>query len=144
MNRNGFTLIELLAVITILGLISVIAFGSYNRQLKKTQEESFKMAEKTFINNVKDAYAACLSNTKDLFCLNHPNFGYQNERIYLTELIEIEYSERIKNPYHTDSYCDADLSYVDVNINDINMNNKDISYEVCLICGNVKSKNCTK
>lgn len=144
MNKKGFSLIELLAVVVILGLISIIALGSYNRQLKKTREESFKMAEKTFINDVKDAYADCLSNTKNLFCSNHPNFGYQNETISLKELVETGYSEKIKNPYHTDSYCDMNLSYVKVRVNNTSMNNRDISYEVCLVCGDVKSTGCTK
>lgn len=144
MNKKGFSLIELLAVVIILGLISSIAVGAYYNHLKTTRDDSFKMAEKTFINDVKDAYADCLSNSKNSFCSNHPDFGYQNETIFLKELIENEYSEKIKNPYQTDSFCDTELSYVKVNVNNINMNNKDISYEVCLVCGNVKSTGCTK
>lgn len=145
MNRKGFSLIELLAVIIILGFIASIAVGAYYRHLKTTRDDSFKMAEKTFLNDVKDAYADCLSNSKNLFCSNHPDFGYQNETIFLKELIENEYSEKIKNPYQLDSFCDMELSYVKVNVNNsTNINNKDISYEVCLVCGNVKSTNCTQ
>lgn len=144
MNKKGFTLIELLAIIIILGIIFSIAMGSYNRYLKTSREKSFEMAEKTLLNDVKDAYADCLSNSKNIFCTNHPNIGYQNETIYLKELIDAEYSGKIKNPYQTDSFCDMERSYVKIDVNNTNMNNKDISYKVCLICGNVKSTSCSK
>lgn len=144
MNKKGFSLIELLAVIVILGIIAWIATGAYSKYLKKSKDQSFEAAEKTMLIDVKDAYADCLSNSKNSFCMNHPNFGNQNETIFLKELIETGYSEKIKNPYHLESFCDMEQSYVKINVNNINMNNKDISYEVCLICGNVKSTSCTK
>lgn len=47
--RKGFTLIELLAVITILGLIGLIAIPTVDRILKNNQEELYKIQ----IDNIK-------------------------------------------------------------------------------------------
>lgn len=143
MNKRAFTLVELLAVVVILGILVGLAAGAYYRYLDKAREDSFKMAEKTLVNDVKNAYADCLSNSVNEFCINHSNFGYINETIYLDELITTGYSDNIKNPYDTDSYCNANLSYVKVIANtESSGNNKDISYQVCLVCGNQQSSTC--
>lgn len=143
MNKKAFTLIELLAVVLILGMLATIATASYHKFTMKAEKESFQMAEKTLINDVKNAYADCLGNSINAFCDNHQSFGYQNETVYLKDLIENGYSEKIKNPYNTDSYCDENLSYVKVTSSGVNANNMDVSYTVCLICGDKKSDSCS-
>jgi len=141
-NKKAFTLIELLAVIVILGILGGLAVGAYYKYLDKSRKESFKMAEKTLVNDVKDAYADCLSNFGNEFCSNHSNFGYVNETIYLNELIQTGYSDKIQNPYDTNEFCDANLSYVKVIVNASTGNNKDITYQACLVCGNERSSTC--
>jgi len=143
MNKKAFTLIELLAVVIILGILGGLAVGAYYKYLDKARNESFKMAEKTLVNDVKDAYADCLSNFGNEFCDNHSNFGYINETIYLNELIQTGYSNKIKDPYDTNSYCDPNLSYVKVIVNTASTQiNKDINYQVCLVCGDKISSTC--
>lgn len=143
MNQKAFTLMELLAVVILLAILAAIATGAYYNHLSKSRQKSFEMAEKTLVNDVKNAYADCLSGANNNFCNSHPDFGYQNETIYLKELISTGYSERIKNPYNTDSYCDEDLSYIKVTSNNTNANNHDISYQVCLVCGDNRSSTCS-
>lgn len=143
MNKKAFTLIELLIVVMILGILSVIATASYHKFTMKAEKESFQMAEKTLINDVKNAYADCLANSTNDFCKNHQSFGYQNETIYLKDLITNGYSKRIKNPYNINTYCDENSSYVKVVGSGDSGNNKTATYQVCLICGDKRSDSCS-
>ena len=143
MNRKGFTLIELLVVIIILGFIGTMATVSYYNYAKTSKDKSFEMAEKTFENDVKNAYADCLSNSNNPFCDNHQSFGYQNEIVYLKDLIKNGYSSKFKNPYNTNTYCDENLSYVKVIGSSDSGINKSATYQVCLICGDKQSSGCS-
>ena len=138
-NQKGFTLIEMLAVVILLAILMVIAVGSYYSYIKKSRDDSFKIAENTIQNDVKNAYADCLSNSKNEFCINHSGYGEKNDKIYLKELIDAGYSEQIKNPYDTNSFCDTSASYVTVIGNNTDNNS---SYLTCLVCGDKKSNSC--
>ena len=138
-NQKGFTLIEMLAVVILLAILMTIAVGSYYSYIKKSRDDSFKIAENTIQNDVKNAYADCLSNSKNEFCINHSGYGEKNDKIYLKELIDAGYSEQIKNPYDTNSFCDASASYVTVIGNNTDNN---ASYLTCLVCGDKKSNSC--
>ena len=138
-NQKGFTLIEMLAVVILLAILMTIAVGSYYSYIKKSRDDSFKIAENTIQNDVKNAYADCLSNSKNEFCINHSGYGEKNDKIYLKELIDAGYSEQIKNPYDTNSFCDASASYVTVIGNNTDNNS---SYLTCLVCGDKKSNSC--
>ena len=138
-NKKGFTLIEMLAVVILLAILMAIAVGSYYSYIKKSRDDSFKIAENTIQNDVKNAYADCLSNSKNEFCINHSGYGEKNDKIYLKELIDAGYSEQIKNPYDTNSFCDTSASYVTVIGNNTDNNS---SYLTCLVCGDKKSNSC--
>ena len=138
-NQKGFTLIEMLAVVILLAILMAIAVGSYYSYIKKSRDDSFKIAENTIQNDVKNAYADCLSNSKSEFCINHSGYGEKNDKIYLKELIDAGYSEQIKNPYNTNDYCDTSASYVTVIGNNTDNNS---SYLTCLVCGDKKSDTC--
>ena len=114
MNRKAFTLIELLAIIIILGILGSLATTAYYKHVKTAREESFEMAEKTFINNVKDAYADCLSNSSNGFCQKYsrPQKNNETETVYLSDLIEYDYSENIKDPYGNCDNFDGSSSVV--------------------------------
>ncbi len=138
-NQKGFTLIEMLAVVILLAILMAIAVGSYYSYIKKSRDDSFKIAENTIQNDVKNAYADCLSNSKNEFCINHSGYGEKNDKISLKELIDAGYSEQIKNPYDTNSFCDTSASYVTVIGNNTDNNS---SYLTCLVCGDKKSDSC--
>lgn len=147
MNKKAFTLIELLGVILLLGIIISIAVGSYSVYLNNSKNKAFKIAESSFITATKDAYADCVSNNRNNeFCSNHKelNTEYEYELIYLKELVDDNYIEKIKNPYDTEQFCDIDKSYVYVSSknNTEESNNSDIVYKACLVCGDHKSVNC--
>ena len=59
--------------------------------------------------------------------------------VFLNELIETGYGEKIKNPYDTSAFCDEINSYVKVVGSGNSLNNLSANYEVCLVCGDVKS-----
>ena len=80
-NQKGFTLIEMLAVVILLAILMAIAVGSYYSYIKKSRDDSFKIAENTIQNDVKNAYADCLSNSKNEFCINHSGYGEKNDKI---------------------------------------------------------------
>lgn len=53
LNRKGFTLIELLAVITIMGILMVVAIPSVSRTIENTRRDSFLDTAKNYANGVK-------------------------------------------------------------------------------------------
>ena len=143
MKEKGFTLVELLAVIIIIGILVTFAVVSASEYLRKSRNDSFELAENTFLTEVKNAYADCLANSSNSFCQNHQSFGFSNETIYLKELIENRYAEPIKNPYDTNTYCDKENSYVVETSSNTSSPNQQVSYRVCLICGEKKSSTCS-
>ena len=67
-NKNGFTLIELLAVITIIGIILLIAIPSIYLIVENSRRSAFAKLAHTYINAVKS-----LVITDDIICTN--DFG---------------------------------------------------------------------
>lgn len=145
-NKKGFTLIELLGVIILLAIILALAVVSYNKYLEGAKKKSFGIVTKSLETAAKSAYADCISNSSNNpFCQYHGELDskYTYQIIYLSELIENSYIDEIKNPYDSEQLCDSSLSYVYVsNKSDSNVNNKDMVYEACLVCGDHKSESC--
>ena len=56
LNRKGFTLIELLAVITIMGILMVVAIPSVIRTIENTRRDSFLDTAKQYVNGVKTMF----------------------------------------------------------------------------------------
>lgn len=146
MNKKAFTLIEMLAVVLILGLLVSISTGIYNSYLASSRNKAYKMAEESFVNAVQEAYLDCSSNHPDNnFCTNHKELTKPSEssKITLKELVDDDYIDAIKNPYDTDKFCDLNNSYVTAkNSSNTSLINIDISYTVCLICGDHRSETC--
>src|SRR5574344_1979962 len=99
-RQNAFTLVELLAVITILGVIALIAFPSVDRIIKNSK---IKVYEKQ-----KDALLSSLEDWKT----DNENLFFENNNITLTlgDLKEQNYVDYdIKNP-KTDKCISNDLT----------------------------------
>ena len=58
MNSKGFTLIELLAVITIMGILMLVAIPAISRTIENSRRDTFADAAKEYINAVRNAVLA--------------------------------------------------------------------------------------
>ena len=58
LNSKGFTLIELLAVITIMGILMLVAIPAVSRTIENSRRDTFMDTGKAYINAVKNAVAA--------------------------------------------------------------------------------------
>lgn len=58
LNRKGFTLIELLAVITIMGILMIVAVPAMSRTIENSRRGTFANTAQSYVNAVKNAVAA--------------------------------------------------------------------------------------
>lgn len=58
LNSKGFTLIELLAVITIMGILMLVAIPAVSRTIENSRRDTFMDTAKSYINAVKNAVAS--------------------------------------------------------------------------------------
>lgn len=57
-KQGGFTLIELLAVITIMGILMMVAIPSVSRTIENSRRDTFMNTAKSYLNAIKNSVAA--------------------------------------------------------------------------------------
>ena len=58
LNAKGFTLIELLAVITIMGILMMVAIPTVSRTIENSRKDTFIDTMKSYVNGAKNMWAA--------------------------------------------------------------------------------------
>ena len=58
MSKKGFTLIELLAVITIMGILMLVAIPAVSRTIENSRRDTFADNVVTYLNTVRNAVLA--------------------------------------------------------------------------------------
>lgn len=58
MNSKGFTLIELLAVITIMGILMMVAIPSISRTIENSRRDTFADVAKSYVNTIRNSVLA--------------------------------------------------------------------------------------
>ncbi len=80
LNKAGFTLIELLAVITIMGILMMVAIPSVSRTIENSRRDTFADNALTYINTVRNAVLAdevkCTVGGSDITASGTPNGTY--------------------------------------------------------------------
>ena len=135
-QKRAFTLVELLAVIVILGLLFALTVPAVSRYINETREKNYSLHEADMKTAASNLMSECVQKN-DPMCL--PEDG-ETKVVYLDELVEKKYSEKIKDPDDTDKFCDMENSYVVVSNSSNNV--VELDYQVCLVCSNYKSEAC--
>ena len=68
MNAKGFTLIELLAVITIMGILMIVAIPAVTRTIENSRKDTFVNTVQNYVNGAKTMWAS-----DNLNCGTSPN-----------------------------------------------------------------------
>lgn len=134
MKNRGFTLVELLATITILGILSSLAYVGVSHYLLDTKKKTYEVFEKDIeigAENYLIEHSSKLPKVNETVIIN------------VSKLTNELYVENLKDPINKSKNCN-DNSYVIIkrNSNNINSDNFDIEYTACLKCSNYTSSSC--
>ena len=125
-NKRGFTLIEILAAITILGIITGIAYVSISNIIGKGKQEHYKTAEDS-MTLAGQTYA---QTNRDVL----PKAVGQKTKVYLSTLVEKKYIQPISDYNNKD--CNLTESYVEI----YKYSQNDYTYTAYLKCPNYSNE----
>lgn len=132
-NNKGFTLIEIITVIVILGIIGTIATIGVSKYIKNAKDNTYKSYEKSMRTSASNKMVECVSKNSNCEIPESSN----TKKISLEELIDEEYSEKLKDPEKEGEYCSG---YVEVQNDGASV--PDLKYKACLKCSKYKSEGC--
>ena len=82
LNAKGFTLIELLAVITIMGILMMVAIPTVSRTIENSRKDTFVDTMKSYVNGAKNMWAA-----DNLRCNASSESGEAASKTYLSSAV---------------------------------------------------------
>lgn len=136
LNNYGFTLMELIGVIIIVAIVVAIAFPNISRYILSSRTNTYNMYEENLETATANMMSVCLQkNTPD--CI--PESG-GSKTVSLSDLISLQYIERLKDPEKDGQYCNETDSYVVVTNSGSSL--MKLEYAVCLKCSNYQSEKC--
>ena len=121
LNNKGFSMIELLAAVTILGILSILAIGSVQKLLEKSEKEFYIEQENGLVMAAESYYQG---NTNEL-----PKSIGHTKKVYLETLVDSKYIGDVKTK--SKKNCNMQQSYVEI----VKYTQKDYKYIVHLDCG---------
>ena len=138
-DRKGFTLIEIIAVIVIIGVIAILIVPTVSGYIVNTRSSAYKSHERSMSEAAESYTIECINNNGKDCEIPGPN---EEKTIYLNELIDEDFIDKLGDPAKTGGFCDFNLSYVRIE----NENQDDFKYTACLFCSNYETNNpkCTK
>ena len=134
MNKKGFTLIEVLAVVVLLGLLMGLLFPAVSKYIIGTRDNTYTVYEADMKTSAQNLMTECVE-ANDTLCI--PKSG-KSKKITLSELIATGYTDKLRDPKDDSKDCDPFQSFVIVDNEGDNTIN--LKYDVCLVCGDYKSK----
>ena len=82
-NSKGFTLIELLAVITIMGILMMVAIPSVSRTIENSRRDTFADVAKSYINTIR---SSVLADELECGTANKISVGTTPDEVYYYEI----------------------------------------------------------
>ena len=129
-------MIEMLAVVVLLGLLMGLLFPAISRYIIDTRNNTYKMYEADMKVSAQNLMTECVEKN-DTICI--PGVD-KYKKVTLSELISTGYSNKLRDPKDDSKDCDPFQSFVLVKNEGPNITN--LSYEVCLVCGDYQSGKC--
>lgn len=119
-SKKGFTLVELLATITIIGIISILAFPSLNRIITNNKEKKFEY------------YADSIKKGAKLYIESHNKDIWDKDEAGDTKInySDLKTDYLIKDYNNDNTTCDNNGTYVIVTKNSYN----NYTYEIHIKC----------
>jgi prepilin-type N-terminal cleavage/methylation domain-containing protein len=123
-RRRGFTLIELLAVIVILGVILVMAVPQVIYIINDNKKEALVDSARLMQKGAQSYFTMHLSK--------RPQQIDETAAVTLKQLVDESFIEMVTDPFHGNSACDSEGSYVIVKF----LGNRKYDYYITLNCNN--------
>ncbi|MEG0266555.1 MAG: prepilin-type N-terminal cleavage/methylation domain-containing protein [Bacilli bacterium] len=107
MKKKGFTLVELLAIITILGIIVVIAIPSVENTISESKRNKFKEDARTIIKGVEIYLEEEINNVipETGISLKSLDLPLSGDMTNYTGLVKIVNNEVILEAFSDGTYC---------------------------------------